>query len=228
MGILDNRTACLMAALVVGIAASGCKGKQGGEAPRAKSGREAATPSTTKETSASKPVAAQPSTPQAGSGGCPDRQTRVPEAMSTWEISLTFEKYPASNSEEAKIWKSDVELEVLEATTTEFYGKPLTLVGELELSNDFYGKYREAKPTHYSFSFHEIADHLPNLNVYAEKAKFKKLFEHVVKHKFSFPFRVRVVTDAGHEWDSVFTLLEVEPATAWMRGQCAHKMAAAP
>lgn len=155
---------------------------------------------------------------KAGASACLEGQVIVPKEMDAMEIASSFYADVMPEAIETQVYKSDVDLKVLAATTTEFYGKTLELTGDLDLNSDYGGKYDGQKATHYSFLFRGKGG---ELMVYGEKSKFKWLFKLIIEDDFSGPFGVRVITDKSHEWDNVFTLIEAEPKTAWMRGRCA-------
>lgn len=177
----------------------------------------------TAEGSASKPSVGKPpeqsDVEKCGEGNFADMET-VPPGLPAYEVMAKYSCEP-TDEELDNPPKSDVDAATLAATTTEYYGKTLILYGTLEVDDSYGGRYADAKTTHYSFAFKESGDRRGHqrLHVYGEKKRFSPWFKAVLASRQLAPFKVKVLTDASHRGDDIFTLVELEPATDWT-GRC--------
>lgn len=154
----------------------------------------------------------------AESGTCPAGKVRVPTGLTPWELVEKFDCHFYVKPSKTAL-KGDVgSIKTLEATTTEYYGKRIKMVGVFKVTATYVGKYVDSKPTHYAFEFALPDDH-DYLWVYGPKTQFKRLFEFASSGRFAY-FKVVAFTDEKHENDSVWTLVEAEPLTEGWEGQC--------
>lgn len=173
------------------------------------------------ERPAAKPNEGEPAEADAekcGEGDLADMET-VPAGLPAYEVVAKYYCEP-TDEELDNPPKSDVDAVTLAATTTEYYGKTLTLYGRMHVDDYYNFKYADAKSTHYSFEFKELGDRGSNeLHLYGEKSRFRPWFKAILAGRGLATFKVKVVTDASHQDDDVFTLVELELASDWT-GRC--------
>ncbi len=147
--------------------------------------------------------------------GCEDGREEVPGGLDPWTLIETYDCY-------VDMPDSEVKPKVLLAAISEFYGKDITLYGELELDDYYNYKFSESAPTHYSFSLDTGGE---SLAVYGRKSEFKQLFSYLAEHG-TLRAGATVRTDPSHGDNSIYTLVAVKPVTEGLAGECCRRWAA--
>jgi hypothetical protein len=118
-------------------------------------------------------------------------------------------KVPAGNDE--------ITLSLLIADPRQFLDKPITMSGEITISNYYNYNYRDAEAVCYSLKFRPESQRSDrqgtSLSVYAERGKYKPLFFWIIKSVKRDPTIVRlslVLTDAAFNRGFFTEMLEVQ------------------
>lgn len=175
------------------------------------------------------PAGKEPDEPQLNEHGCKGSQERVPEDMSPYEIAATYPPNDVEAGLSRKLGaKNEHDLEIVKASITEYYGKPLTFYGFIEIDDYYNYKYIRAQKTHYSFRF--VSSDGERIHVYGAKRNFGDLFKLLAKQKKwrkesrelpRVPMKVVIETDASHEDNAIWTLSEATPELETKSGDCA-------
>lgn len=129
-------------------------------------------------------------------------------------------------------------VESLTASITDYYDKPIEMIGVIGISDYYNYKFLEAKENFRAFEFHpyrpsgeDLFDD-DGLYLYGRRSKYEEFWRELslqpddegTHYRNRLMVKVTVLTNQEHGDDAIWTLLDIAPMIGWWSGLCCDKL----